>query len=160
MWGRGTWWPRCFFSGRPSEHFRGAARVCDVGRAQRTGSSRRTGEWIDGFAERGEFAPRPPLKLVADRNHPYDSASNKSYKEIPKWDAKVDRFIAENLDLREYYEKPSKEELIRKLMLGKMQRSEYTNGRNAELRTWVEEHPEIKERISPCAGTATAFTCS
>ena len=36
---------------------------------------------------------------------------------------------------------------IRKLMLGKMQRSEYTNGRNAEIRAWVEEHPEVKERI-------------
>lgn len=32
-------------------------------------------------------------------------------------------------------------------MLGKMQRAEYTNGRNAELRTWVEEHPDVKERI-------------
>ena len=65
----------------------------------------------------------------------------------PEIDAKLDRYIAENPDLREYYEKLSKEELIRKLMLGKMQRSEYTNGRNAEIRAWVEEHPEIKERI-------------
>ena len=41
----------------------------------------------------------------------------------------------------------SKDELIRKLMLGKMQRSEYTNGRNAEIKAWVEEHHEIKEKI-------------
>ena len=65
----------------------------------------------------------------------------------PEIDAKLDRFIAENPALREYYEKLSKEELIRKLMLGKMQRNEYTNGRNAEIKAWVEEHPEIKERI-------------
>ena len=39
----------------------------------------------------------------------------------PEIDAKLDRFIAENPDLREYYEKLSKDELIRKLMLGKMQ---------------------------------------
>lgn len=65
----------------------------------------------------------------------------------PEIDAKLDRFIAENPDLREYYEKLSKDELIRKLMLGKMQRAEYSNGRNAEIRAWVEEHPEIKERI-------------
>ena len=65
----------------------------------------------------------------------------------PEIDAKLDRFIGENPDLREYYEKLSKEELIRKLMLGKMQRSEYTNGRNAEIKARVEEHPEIKERI-------------
>jgi hypothetical protein len=31
----------------------------------------------------------------------------------------------------------SKDELIRKLMLGKMQRSEYTNGRNEEIKAWV-----------------------
>ncbi len=65
----------------------------------------------------------------------------------PEIDAKLDRFIEANPDLREYYEKLSKEELIRKLMLGKMQRSEYANGRNAEIKAWVEEHPEIKERI-------------
>ena len=65
----------------------------------------------------------------------------------PEIDAKLDRFIAENPALREYYDKLSKEELIRKLMLGKMQRSEYANGRNAEIKAWVEEHPEIKERI-------------
>jgi hypothetical protein len=65
----------------------------------------------------------------------------------PEIDAKLDRFIGENPDLREYYEKLSKDELIRKLMLGKMQRSEYANGRNAEIKAWVEEHPEIKERV-------------
>ena len=65
----------------------------------------------------------------------------------PEIDAKLDRFIEANPDLREYYEKLSKDELIRKLMLGKMQRAEYANGRNAEIKAWVEEHPEIKERI-------------
>lgn len=65
----------------------------------------------------------------------------------PEIDAKLDRFIGENPALREYYEKLTKDELIRKLMLGKMQRSEYTNGRNAELKAWVEEHPEIKDKI-------------
>jgi hypothetical protein len=70
-----------------------------------------------------------------------------SWKEVCQIDAKLDRFIGENPDLREYYEKLSKDELIRKLMLGKMQRSEYTNGRNAEIRAWVEEHPDVKERI-------------
>ena len=65
----------------------------------------------------------------------------------PEIDAKLDRFIGENPDLREYYEKLSKDELIRKLMLGKMQRSEYANGRNAEIKAWVEEHPEVKAKI-------------
>ncbi len=75
------------------------------------------------------------------------AAQEPTLRRNPEIDAKLDRFIGENPDLREYYEKLSKEELIRKLMLGKMQRSEYTNGRNAEIKAWVEEHPEIKEKI-------------
>ena len=65
----------------------------------------------------------------------------------PEIDAKLDKFIAENPKLLEYYSALSKDDLIRKQMLGKMQRSEYTNGRNEEIRAWVEEHPEIKSKI-------------
>lgn len=86
----------------------------------------------------------PSLKqIVAEKK----AQQEPTLRRNPEIDAKLDRFIAENPDLREYYEKLSKEDLIRKLMLGKMQRSEYTNGRNAEIRAWVEEHPEVKERI-------------
>jgi hypothetical protein len=35
-------------------------------------------------------------------------------------------------------------------MLGKMQRSGYTNGRNDEIKAWVEEHPDVKSRIGEC----------
>jgi hypothetical protein len=85
----------------------------------------------------------PSLKqAVAEKK-----AQEPTLRRNPEIDAKLDRFIQENPDLREYYEKLSKDELIRKLMLGKMQRNEYTNGRNAEIKAWVEEHPEIKERI-------------
>jgi len=65
----------------------------------------------------------------------------------PEIDAKLDRFIQDNPKLREYYEALTKDELIRKLMLGKMQRNEYANGRNEEIKAWVEEHPEIKAKI-------------
>ena len=65
----------------------------------------------------------------------------------PEIDAKLDKFIAENPKLLEYYSALSKDDLIRKQMLGKMQRSEYTNGRNEEIKAWVEEHPEIKAKI-------------
>jgi hypothetical protein len=85
----------------------------------------------------------PSLKqIVAEKK-----AQEPTLRRNPEIDAKLDRFIQENPDLREYYDRLSKEELIRKLMLGKMQRTEYSNGRNAEIRAWVEEHPEIKERI-------------
>lgn len=65
----------------------------------------------------------------------------------PEIDAKLDLYIGQNPKLIEYYQGLSKEDLIRKLMLGKMQRSEYTNGRNQEIMNWVAENPEIKARI-------------
>ncbi len=74
-------------------------------------------------------------------------AQEATLRRNPEIDAKLDRFIQENPKLREYYEALTKDELIRKLMLGKMQRNEYTNGRNEEIKAWVEEHPEIKTKI-------------
>ena len=65
----------------------------------------------------------------------------------PEIDAKLDAFIGENPKLVEYYNGLSKDELIRKLMLGKMQRSEYTNQRNQEIVAWVEENPDIKAKV-------------
>ena len=90
-------------------------------------------------------------------------APESTLRRNPEIDAKLDKFIGENSGLREYYNGLGKEELIRKLMLAKMQRSEYTNGRNAEIRTWVEQHPEIKAKIEerirnvPAANRERAF---
>jgi len=86
----------------------------------------------------------PSLKqALADKK----ATQEPTLRRNPEIDAKLDRFIGENPDLREYFEKLSKDELIRKLMLGKMQRREYSNGRNAEIKAWVEEHPEVKAKI-------------
>ncbi len=65
----------------------------------------------------------------------------------PEIDAKLDQFIQANPKLREYYNGLSKDVLIRKLMLGKMQRSEFSQRRNQEVAQWVEEHPEIKAKV-------------
>ena len=65
----------------------------------------------------------------------------------PEIDAKLDQFIQANPKLREYYNGLSKDVLIRKLMLGKMQRSEFSQRRNQEIAQWVEEHPEIKAKV-------------
>lgn len=81
----------------------------------------------------------------------------------PEIDVKLDKFIGENPKLIEYYNGLTKDELVRKLMLGKMQRSEYTNGRNEEIKAWVEEHPEVKTKIEerlrnvPAANRERAF---
>jgi len=85
----------------------------------------------------------PSLKqAVADKK-----AQEPTLRRNPEIDAKLDKFIKENPKLLEYYSALSKDELIRKQMLGKMQRSEYTNGRNEEIKAWVQEHPEIKSKI-------------
>ncbi|MEO6994864.1 MAG: hypothetical protein ABI273_14750 [Lacunisphaera sp.] len=74
-------------------------------------------------------------------------AKEPTIRRNPEIDAKLDRFIGENPKLIEYYDGLGKEELIRKLMLGKMQRNEYTTGRNQEIMAWVAENPEIKAKI-------------
>ena len=85
----------------------------------------------------------PSLKqAVADKK-----AQEPTLRRNPEIDAKLDKFIQENPKLLEYYSALSKEDLVRKQMLGKMQRSEYTNGRNEEIKAWVQEHPEIKSKI-------------
>lgn len=85
----------------------------------------------------------PSLKqAVAEKK-----AQEPTLRRNPEIDAKLDRFIGENPKLVEYYNGLSKDDLIRKLMLGKMQKVEYSNGRNEEIRAWVEGHPEIKAKI-------------
>ncbi|OAM91860.1 hypothetical protein AW736_26530 [Termitidicoccus mucosus] len=65
----------------------------------------------------------------------------------PEVDAKVTQFIADNPKLYEYYNEMTKEQLIRKLMLGKMQRNEYTQQRDQEIIQWVNENPEVKAKV-------------
>ena len=85
----------------------------------------------------------PTLKQqIAERK-----AQEPTLRRNPEIDAKLDKFIGTNPGLVEYYNGLGKDELVRKLMLGKMQRSEYSSDRNQEIKTWVEEHPEVKARI-------------
>ncbi|MFZ5495444.1 MAG: hypothetical protein ACOZE5_08940 [Verrucomicrobiota bacterium] len=101
----------------------------------------------------------PSLKQqIADKK-----AQEPTLRRNPEIDAKLDEFIKQNPVLVGYYNGLSKDDLIRKLMLGKMQRSEYRNGRNEEIKAWVEEHPEVKARIEerirhvPAANRERAF---
>lgn len=85
----------------------------------------------------------PSLKQqVADKK-----AQESALRRNPEIDAKLNAFIGENPKLREYYEQFNKEELIRKLMLAKMQRNEVTERRSASIKEWVESHPEVKAKI-------------
>lgn len=84
-----------------------------------------------------------PLKqAVAEKK-----AQEPTIRTNPEIDAKIDEFIKENPKLLEYYQGLPKEVLIRKLILGKMQRAGYANQRNQEIIAWVEENPDIKAKI-------------
>lgn len=74
-------------------------------------------------------------------------AKESGLRRNPEIDAKLDAFITENPKLLEYYQQFSKEELIRKAMLGKMQRNEATERRSSTIRQWVDENPDIKTKI-------------
>ena len=84
----------------------------------------------------------PLAKQIADKK-----AQEQAPRVNPEIDAKLNQFIQENPDLFGYYQQLPKEHLIRKLMLGKMQRSETTQRRNHEIEEWVEQHPEIKSKV-------------
>ena len=65
----------------------------------------------------------------------------------PEINAKLDRFITEKPDLYGYYNELSKDQLIRKLMLGQMRRSDRRESRNEEILAWVEQRPDIKAKV-------------
>lgn len=65
----------------------------------------------------------------------------------PEIDAKLNQFIKDNPKLYEYYCEMSKEQLVRKQMLSKMNQNDYTQRQNEEVRQWVEQNPDIKEQI-------------
>ncbi len=88
-----------------------------------------------------------PLKEQIAARKAQQGQQKPELRRNPEIDAKLDAFIGQNSKLVEYYNGLSKDELIRKLMLGKMQRSEYTNQRNQEIVAWVEENPEIKAKV-------------
>lgn len=84
----------------------------------------------------------PLAKQIADKK-----AQDTTPRVNPEIDAKINQFIQENPELYGYYQALPKELLIRKLMLGKMQRSETAQRRNKEVAEWVEQHPEIKAKV-------------
>jgi hypothetical protein len=86
--------------------------------------------------------PTPLKQAIADKK-----AREPALRHNPETDAMLDRFIQGNAKLYEFYQGLSKDDLIRKLMFAKMQRREYAEGRNQEIRAWVEEHPEIKTKV-------------
>lgn len=84
----------------------------------------------------------PLGKQVAEKR-----AQENTVRRNPEIDARLDKFIQQSPDLFAYYNGLPKEELIRKLMLAKMQRSDFTQRRNQEIAEWVDQHPDIKAKV-------------
>jgi hypothetical protein len=67
----------------------------------------------------------------------------------PELEARLDKFIAENPALHEYYNAMTKEELVQGQMRVRMERenAERVVRRNRELEQWVNENPEIVAKV-------------
>jgi hypothetical protein len=65
----------------------------------------------------------------------------------PEIDARLNQFIKDNPDLYKHYCEMSKEQLVRKQMLAKMNQNDYTQRQNEEVRNWLEQNPDIKSRV-------------
>jgi hypothetical protein len=67
----------------------------------------------------------------------------------PEREARLDKFIAENPALHDYYNSMSKEELVQRQMRARMaqENTEMVARRNRELEQWVNENPEIVAKV-------------
>jgi hypothetical protein len=67
----------------------------------------------------------------------------------PELEARLDKFIAENPALHEYYNAMTKEELVQRQMRARIGRenAERIVRRNRELEQWVNENPEIVAKV-------------
>src|SRR5476651_986496 len=65
----------------------------------------------------------------------------------PELEAKLDRFIADNPQLCEHYDRMSPNEQFRKLMLSRMERAEGAERRNGEVKQWLAENPDIIAKV-------------
>jgi hypothetical protein len=70
-------------------------------------------------------------------------------RDDPEREARLDKFIAENPALHEYYNAMTKEELIEKFMRARMaqENAEMVVRRNRQLEQWVNENPEIVAKV-------------
>ncbi|AWI08312.1 hypothetical protein M2447_001137 [Ereboglobus sp. PH5-10] len=82
-------------------------------------------------------------QAIADKK----ARENTEQRINPEVDAKLTKYISDNPKLYQYYNDLTKEQLIRKLMLGKMQRNDYTQQRDQEIVKWVEQNPDIKAKV-------------
>lgn len=65
----------------------------------------------------------------------------------PELEASLEKFICDNPELRERYATMGSREVVRRMMLARMARTEIVANRNGVLEQWVKENPEVVEKV-------------
>ena len=65
----------------------------------------------------------------------------------PELEARLEKFIADNPQLREHYLAMGGQEAVRRMMLARMARAETAERRQRELQQWVSENPDITAKV-------------
>jgi hypothetical protein len=65
----------------------------------------------------------------------------------PELEARLEKFVADNPQLRDHYLAMGGKEVVRRMMLARMARAETADRRNRELEQWVNENPDITAKV-------------
>lgn len=65
----------------------------------------------------------------------------------PELEARLEKFVADNPQLRDHYLAMGGKEVVRRMMLARMARAETADRRNRELQQWVQENPDITAKV-------------
>lgn len=65
----------------------------------------------------------------------------------PELEARLEKFIADNPELRDHYAAMGGKEVVRRMMLARMARAETSERRQRELQQWVKENPDIPAKV-------------
>jgi len=65
----------------------------------------------------------------------------------PELEARLEKFVADNPQLRDHYLAMGGKEVVRRMMLARMARAETADRRNRELQQWVKENPDITAKV-------------
>jgi len=65
----------------------------------------------------------------------------------PELEARLDKFIADNPQLRDHYLAMGGKEVVRRMMRARMARAETAERRKRELQQWVNENPDVAAKV-------------
>lgn len=75
----------------------------------------------------------------------------------PELEARLEKFISDNPQLRDRYAMMGGWEVVRRMMLARMARAETATHRDRVLEQWVKENPEIVEKVEQRVNKLAAY---